>query len=84
MKTLPFEAAALRAYDFGAMSLTMKMVQDKLDELRACQVAEETIKGMNQEWVDVQIEATRKTKIEAEIFFMHAAKQLENQLGIRA
>ena len=84
MKTLPFEEAAIRAHDFGAMNLTLKMIQDVLEEMRICQVAEETIVGMSQEWVDVQTEATRKTNMKAEVFFMKAAKQLESHLGIMA
>ncbi len=77
MKTLPFEEAVLRAHDFGAMTLTLKMVQDSLEDLRICQVAEESIEGMPQEWIDVQTEETRKTTVEAENFFMTAAKRLE-------
>ena len=84
MKALPFEKAILRAHDFGAMTLTLKMIQDMLEEIRLCQVAEKSIEGMSQEWIDVQTEATRKTNMEAEVLFMTAAKQLENQLGIRA
>jgi hypothetical protein len=84
MKTLPFEEAVLRAHDFGAMTLTMKMIQDALEEMRICRVAEETVEGMSQEWIDVQAEATRKTNMEAEVFFMQAAKQLESHLGIIA
>ncbi len=81
---LPFEAAVLRAHDFGAMTLTLKMIQDSLEDLRACQVADESVVGMSQEWIDVQAEETRKVNMEAEIFFMSAAKQLEKQLGIKA
>ena len=80
----PFESAVLRAHDFGAMCLTLKMVQDSLEDLRACKVADESVAGMPQEWIDVQAAETKKVNMEAEVFFLTAAKQLEKQLGITA
>ena len=81
---LPFDQALIRAHDFGAMNLTMVMVEETLQSLEDCQVAMQCVEGMGPEWIAVNKADADKTDKTAEAFFIKAASQLEKHLGISA
>ena len=83
-KNLPFDKALVRAHDFGAMNLTMILLKETLQSLEDSQFAIQCVEGMGPEWIAVNKEEAVKTGKNADAFFIKAASQLEDHLGISA
>ena len=81
---LPFEEALVRAHDFGAMTVTLALVDEMLRSIEDSKIAMQCVEGMGPEWIAINAADAKKTSQTADAFFLNAARQLETHLGISA